>query len=273
MSLTHLFTEPYYPADFDVLNTKPKMPNIRKLFKPDPGWVICDTDLAQADAQVVAADANDDALRDIWKDPKRDLHNENAQAIFGGRTYFKGEEHPQRQIAKAGVHAVNYGVQARTLSKTLGITVHEAEQFISKWYLAHPAIKEWHRRIQMEIQTRRWIANAFGNRKTFLGRTDNVTVLQEALAWIPQSTVGLIINRGWRNLDRAYTESELQVIFQVHDSLVFQIPCVNVKTKLAQIRDHLLVPVPYPEPLVIDVGIAVSKDSWGEVGKLDKFEE
>jgi DNA polymerase-1 len=260
-----------YAPDYNILTHKLHLPNVRKLFRPDPGWLICDTDLAQADAQVVAADANDESLLEIFRDPTRDLHNENAQAIFGGRYYPKGEEHPQRQLAKGGVHAVNYYVQARTLAATLGITVHEAEEFIRKWFSAHPAIKDWHHRIQSEMQTRRFITNAFGNRKVFLGRIDNMTALQEALAWIPQSTVGLVINRGWVNLYKKYPQNELQVILQVHDSLVFQIPCVNVKTKLAQIKESLLIPIPYPTPLVIGVGISVSKTSWGDVIKLEKF--
>lgn len=261
----------HYPNDYDVWNTKPHLPNIRKLFVPDNGWLICDTDLAQADAQVVAAEAGDHELRAIFLDPTRDLHNENAQAIFGGRYYAKGEEHPQRQMAKNGVHAVNYGVQARTLSATLGITVKEAEAFIIKWFAAHPKIKGWHDRIQRELQTRRYIENAFGNRRTFLGRTESVTVMQEALAWIPQSTVGLVINRGWKNLSNAYTEDELQVLLQVHDSLVFQIPYANFRNKLTQILTYLAVPIPYPTPLTIGVGVAVSPISWGDVEKLEKF--
>ena len=259
----------YYPENYDVLNTKVVLPNVKKLFKPDPGWVICDTDLAQADAQVVAAEADDSELRDIFDDPTRDLHNENAQAIFGGKHYPAGTEHPKRQIAKGGVHAVNYMVAARTLAATLGITVHEAEQFIAKWLSAHPGIADWHKRIRYELNTRRYIENRFGNRRTFLGRLDRHNIINEALAWIPQSTVGLIINRAWINLENEFSDDQLQVLLQVHDSLVFQVPYVNSKEVFTQLKKHLLIPVPYDPPLIIDVGLEVSEDDWGSVKKLD----
>ncbi len=106
----------YYPESYDVLNKGVSLPNIKTLFQPDPGFTIIDCDLAQADAQVVAAEADDDELRAIFNDPLRDLHNENAQAIFGGKHYPAGEVHPKRQMAKGGVHAVNYMVAARTLA-------------------------------------------------------------------------------------------------------------------------------------------------------------
>ena len=39
------------------------LPNLRKMFIPDPGKFIFDCDLEQADAQVVAWEADDDEQR------------------------------------------------------------------------------------------------------------------------------------------------------------------------------------------------------------------
>ena len=39
---------------------KIKLPNVRKMFVPDLGYVVFDCDLAGADAQVVAWEAGDD---------------------------------------------------------------------------------------------------------------------------------------------------------------------------------------------------------------------
>lgn len=260
----------HYPDHYDVLNTKPVLPNIKKLFLPDPGWIMCDTDLAQADAQVVAYEADDEELRAIFNDPLRDLHNENAQSIFGGKHYpAGGEDHPKRQLAKAGVHAVNYFVAARTLAATLGITVKEAEDFIAKWMSSHPGIPKWHRRIRGELNERRFIENAFGNRKTFLGRLDRHNILNEALAWIPQSTVGLVINRAWKNCVEEFPDTEFQVLLQVHDSLVFQVPYVKSEIMFTQLKKHLLIPIPYDPPLIIDVGLMISTKSWGNVKGID----
>ena len=40
-----------------------RLPQIRKFFVPDPGKILFDVDLAGADAQIVAWEANDEPLR------------------------------------------------------------------------------------------------------------------------------------------------------------------------------------------------------------------
>ena len=112
-----------------VAKTTP-LPNIRKLFVPDPGYMIADCDLAQADAQVVAWEADDEELKAVFRDPTADLHDENAKTIFGTLTPAN------RQLAKAGVHLTNYGGKARTCATALGITVKQAEDFQRKWFQA-----------------------------------------------------------------------------------------------------------------------------------------
>lgn len=233
-----------------------ELPNIRKLFLPDHGYVIVDCDLAQADAQVVAWEADDDDLKAIFRDPTADLHSENAKAIFGngaGRN---------RQLAKAGVHAVNYGAKPRTLAGALGISVREAEHFSNRWFAAHPGIKEWHRRVDRELSFNRRVSNRFGNVRYYFDRIEHL--LPQALAWIPQSTVALVINRGLVEVD-AKLRGRVEPLMQVHDSLVMQIPQEHFPSVLPELKACMEVVVPYEDPLIIPVGIDVSDKSWGDV--------
>jgi len=240
-----------------------KIPNLRQMFVPDPGFILFDSDLQQADAQVVAWEADDAELKEIFRDPTRDLHNENCRTIFGHSPV--GKYAPLRPKAKAGVHLTNYGGNARTLSKTLGITVHEADKFQATWFGAHPGIKDWHHEIERQLQTRRYVENKFGYRRFYFDRIERL--LPEALAWIPQSTVGLVINHGWLNIDRNLPE--VQILLQVHDSIVGQYSKVFDPQIRPAIREQLLVEVPYDDPLVIGVDIAVSDKSWGDVEKAE----
>ena len=242
-----------------------KSPNIKSLFLAEPGWIVADTDLAQADARVVCWEADDKELMQMFLDPSVDLHTENAKTIFGT---CPDKSHPNRKKAKAGVHAVNYNVGARTLAKTLGITVHEAEFFISRWFQAHPQIKKWHERIYDEMCNRRYIQNAFGSRKCFFGKTDGPTALSEALAWIPQSTVGNIINIAWMRMDRL-REQEAYVSMQVHDSLVSQHNKDYAYETLAYLHQAMLVEVPYETPLIIPTSLEVSAENIGQLVAVD----
>lgn len=241
-----------------VAKTTP-LPNIRKLFIPDVGMVIADFDLEQADARVVAWEANDEELKAIFRDPKADLHDENAKTIFGKLT----EEN--RQLAKGGVHATNYGCSAPTLARSLGVTVKQAEAFQRTWFQAHPGIHEWHRRVERELQTTRMVRNKFGNCRYYFDRIERL--LPEALAWLPQSTVALVIERGMVNIDNNLPDVEL--LMQVHDSLVMQYPTTVHPQRLPDIKREMEIIVPYDDPLIIPVSPSVSMKSWGDVVDVD----
>lgn len=237
-----------------------KLPNIKKLFIPDQDNYICDCDLAQADAQVVAWESNDEELKDIFKDPTADLHDENARAIFGSISKRN------RQLAKRGVHLTNYAGKARTCAATLGITIHEAEKFQNSWFAAHPGIKRWHTRIEADLASTRKVTNRFGNIRFYFDRVE--MLLPQALAWIPQSTVALVIDRGLVALDRQLSP-QVELLMQVHDSVVFQVHRTDFVPLLPKIKECLEIVVPYDDPLVIPVGIDASTKNWGEVTPRD----
>jgi DNA polymerase-1 len=235
-------------------NEKPKpgelaMPNIRKLFIPPPGHLICDADLDRADLQVVVWEANDLELKQMLREGI-DLHSENAKALG-----------ISRQLAKAWVHGTNYGGGARTMAINCGITVHQAEKMRARWFQIHPGIKEWHDRTLHSLETTRSVRNPFGFRRFYFDRIEGL--LPEALAWQPQSTVANIINLGLLRV--AYHLPDVEILLQVHDSLVFQLPEAKAGDLLPKVRDLLQITVPYPDPLTIPVGLKASKESWGAV--------
>lgn len=251
-------------------------PNLRKLITPDPGMTICEFDLPQADARIVAWEANDPILKAIFKDPSRDLHTENARAIFGACT---GKEDPRRQYAKVGVHAVNYGATARVLAAALGITERQAQEFIDKWFIAHPAIATydkrgvlvggWHFRLLHEATTRKYVENVFGYRRYCFDRIDSEK--KEIFAWGPQSTVAVVTNTGIRQTVRELSMEGVEFLLQVHDSAVFQFP--TSKPQLARaIQQRMMVECPFEgDPLVMVPDAKFSEVSWGDCAKRQEW--
>lgn len=223
------------------------LPNIRKIFIPDPGYTFFDMDLDRADLQVVVWEAEDEELKQMLREGV-DVHAENAK-ILGC----------SRQMAKMWVHGTNYGGSPRTMAINCGILVREAERMQTRWFLAHPGIERWHNRTEAQLHTKRFVQNAYGYRRYYFDRVESL--LPEALAWIPQSTVAITINRIWRNI---YDHlPEVQVLLQVHDSLAGQIPTKSAADLLPRMRMEARVVIPYPDPLIIPVGIKTSPKSWG----------
>jgi len=247
-----------------------KLPNVRKLFLPKRNHVLLDVDLSGADAQVVAWESQDEDLKSAFK-AGLNIHNHNGKTIWGDLYTIDGKrpgaKYSMRDECKRAVHATNYGTSARTLAATLGWKTGEAENFIGRWLRKlHPQIGEWHNRVDYALKTTRTITNQFGYRIVYFDRVD--ALLPTALAWTPQSTVGLVCAKGGINLYKNIPWAEM--LLQVHDSLVFQIPTHRfTPNNMEVIRQHLSVEVPYPnDPLLIPWECSYSLKSWGEVEKM-----
>jgi DNA polymerase I-like protein with 3'-5' exonuclease and polymerase domains/uracil-DNA glycosylase len=248
-------------------------PNMRSMYIPDPGHTFFDLDLDRADLQVVVWESEDEVLRAALQ-LGVDIHLLNVYGIDSQEpppleelveTHPKYPDHRgprkhKREFAKVFCHATNYGGGARTVAAHTGRTVHEIDRAQRAWFAAHPGIKAWHDRTEHQIQHHHFVENRFGYRWHIFDRLDRI--LPEALAWVPQSTVGCLINRIWLALhDNA---PDVQVLIQVHDSLAGQFPTALRTQSLQRINELALIPIPYEIPLIIPIGIKTSEISWGE---------
>ena len=248
-----------------------QFPNLRKMFIPDLGFFLFDVDLAGADAQVVAWEAEDDDLKAKFRSGQK-IHALNAKDIYGRDAGPDGKRAPYYKMAKMGCHLTNYGGGPGTLSSACGMTMKEAGAFQTRWFDLHPGIKTWHDEVMNSLLTTRSVSNKFGFRRRFFERLDRL--LPEALAWIPQSTVALIINNALCNISESEPLQNLgtELLLQVHDSLVGQIPKPHKYLSLPLLQQALMVPVPYSDPLVIGTSLDVSERSWGDLISL-KWED
>jgi DNA polymerase I-like protein with 3'-5' exonuclease and polymerase domains len=250
----------------------PELPNVRKMFKPFPNHTIFEADLAGADAQVVAWEAGDEKLKEAFR-KKLPLHLLNAKAIYKDAELQKlpvdkigdkiCKENPRlnkfRHRAKQGVHATNYGCQPPTLSLHIESSVSEAKKFQDQWFSEHPEILEWHERTQQALFQSRTVSNRFGYKRFYFDRVEGL--LPQALAWVPQSTVAICINKAWVNICSHLPS--VQILLQVHDSLVGQFPTEQFDEIIPQIAKYASITIPYTDPLTISVSIKTSNENWG----------
>jgi DNA polymerase I-like protein with 3'-5' exonuclease and polymerase domains len=251
------------------------LPNIRRFFIPDPGMTIADSDLDRADLQVVIWEANDEMLKNALR-TGIDIHIMNGIDLENMpmppldelvETHPNYPEHKkryarQRQLAKSWVHGTNYGGSAATMARAAKISTAQSELLQRRWFAAHPGIKDWHNRTESDLLATRSVYNKFGYRRRYFGRIEGL--LPEALAWVPQSTVAIYINKVWDQIDEFVPEA--QVLLQVHDSLVLQIPTHIFNPtwrKIKALANGIV--VPYDDPLVIPLGCKKSTVSWGDV--------
>lgn len=240
-------------------STTMKMPNMRELFIPDEGMEIAEIDLAGADAQVVAWDAGDEKLKEAFRQGLK-IHVVNNKDMYGKLAGEDGKAEPYYTRIKQGVHLTNYCGKPRTMAETLNIKIVEAESFQARWFALHPAIPKWHEAIMAELSSSRMVRNIFGFRRVYFDRIE--TILPQAVAWKPQSTIAIVANEIWTRLGSA-AGLPVEVLLQVHDSLVFQYPVRQRETVLRRVREIVKVVIPYKDPLIIPLGLKTSTRSWG----------
>jgi uracil-DNA glycosylase len=251
-----------------------QFPNIRDMFVPDPGYVFFNGDLDRADLQVVVWETDDPMLKAALR-MGVDIHLMNSFVLIGkepppldelveGHPKYPDHRGPMkyvREFAKVFCHGTNYGGGARTMAANTGRTIAETERAQKIWFGAHPGIKKWHERVEAQITKYHFVENKFGYRWYIFDRID--AVLPEAIAWIPQSTVSIVINKIWMNIFKNLPEVE--VLLQVHDSLAGQFPRDRIDLP-AKIVEQSRIVVPYEDPLVIPFSLKTSDVSWGDCG-------
>lgn len=245
------------------------LPNVRKLFVPDKGYMLYEADLRGADAQVVAWEADDKELKQWLKDGV-DMHVRHCVEI-GGETQILNldpKSHAYdilRQSYKHATHGVHYVASATAISRhpSIGWSMPKAENYKRNYFKRRPGVLEWHNRMDRDLKKGRTIYNKFGYRIIYFDRIEGL--LPQAAAWIPQSTVALTTFKGAKKLLDAMPFIEL--LMQVHDSIVFQIPFAHAD-RTDEIKRHLEVIVPYPDPLIIPWSLSRSDVSWGDCQKV-----
>lgn len=233
------------------------LPNVRSLFIPDPGYTFFDIDLDSADLRIVAWESDEAEMKAMIREGKK-VYVEVMKEYYHNPAMTKNS--PQYGMFKSYCHGTHYLGTAKGLAERLGLLIHESEK-LQKWYFGKfPKIKKWQDDIKDQVVKRRYVQNIFGNRCYFFDRIEG-TIFNQAIAWIPQSSVGCLINRGYVKIDQ--TLPHIDVLLQVHDSLAGQFPSYMGDKAVREIVAAAEVPLPYDDPLIIPVGVKTSTESWG----------
>jgi len=202
---------------------------VRTMIVPPPGRVFVSIDLSQVEARYVAHLAQCKAQIEMFSDPTRHFHLENARNIFG-REVSKKE--PAYVDAKRVGHGRNYKLGPSRLSLMLGKPLAEARRLGQAYDRRYPEIGQWHSAVREEVLRKGYLANPFGYRRDFFDALGCRIALgtisehqwKEAIAWVPQSIPPEIINRVMLELARRWPHVSFHV--HGHDSFLASIPDV-----------------------------------------------
>lgn len=236
------------------------LPNVRSLFIPDPGYTFFDIDLDSADLRIVAWEADLREMKAMIAEGKK-VYIEVMKEYYKDPT--KNKDSKEYRIFKGLCHGTHYLGTSKGLAERLGLLVHEVD-VIQKWYYGKfPGLKRWQDDVKDQVIKRRMVTNIFGYRNYIFDRIEG-TIFNQAIAWIPQSTVGILINKAYVNIHNNLPHVE--VLLQVHDSLAGQFPTHLGEACERDIIAQSAIVLPYDDPTIIPVGCKTSTRSWGDCG-------
>jgi len=236
-----------------------ELPNVRTLFLPDEDCEIADMDLSSADLHVVVWEADEPTFKDLLR-RGLDPYTEIAKEYFEDASITKKDH--RRKSFKALAHGTNYIGTPAGLAGRIGLSQRDVARTQEWYYDKFPRIKTWQDRVVRDLRSTKTVHNVWGYRRVYFDRIEG-TVSNQAVAWLGQSTVAILVNKIWEAI--ASQEPWIQVLLQVHDSLVFQYPIARAEEARAKIKSIAgSIVIPYPDPLIIPVGLKTSQISWGD---------
>lgn len=225
----------------------------RKMYLAKPGWVIIEADYKQAEAVIVSHLTGNQKMQQMFEDayglPKSlckpyDIHILKATELYGISPEEVTPE--QRNVGKTIRHARNYSAGPTVLANRLGISMADAKKLIALDQRIDPSLELWHLLIQEELKRTRVLTNLLGRKHRFLDRWGD-GLFRSAYSYIPQSTVGDLLNVSLRKLyDTIPTiPFEVTILLQLHDAIYVTVKKENTNKAIRLLRDSMVCPMKY----------------------------
>lgn len=259
----------------------------RHIFEADPGYEIVYADLKQAESNVVAHLAGDEAYieahasgdvhtfvtRLVWPDlPWTGDLKEDKTIAKQNPDWDQAPGHNFRFQAKRIQHGGNYGLSPYGISRIAKIPLRAAREAYHNYHSEFPYISGWQASVKKLVVGELPLINPLGRKVRLFGRPDDEHTYKQGLSFLPQSLVADIINiamwRVWKELD----PHAVELLAQVHDALLFQLGKGDRALLKHVVLDLMAVPVDITDyrgktrTLTIETEAAVGRN-WGHKNK------
>ena len=226
-------------------------------------------DYSQIELRLVAHVANEVSMIDAFQ-AGVDIHARTASEVFGIPLDKLDSE--TRRRAKAINFGIVYGISAFGLSRQLGIAQSESRDYIASYFEKFPKIKAYMERTKTAAREDGFVSTLFGRRIHISGFTASNPAIRgfaerQAINAPIQGTAADIIKRAMIQLPPILAARSIPVnmLLQVHDELIFEVPSDQANDAMAVITDVMERAadpvVSLAVPLVAEAGMA---DSWAE---------
>jgi DNA polymerase-1 len=217
----------------------PEGRRIRQAFVAPEGFVLLAADYSQIELRIMADLSGDQGLLDAFSGD-HDVHRATAAEVFELDPDAVTEDH--RRSAKAINFGLMYGMSAFGLGKQLGISRHEAQEYVHLYFDRYPGVKKFMDDIREQARQAGFVETIFGRRLYLPDINDRNAPRRQyaersAINAPMQGTAADIIKRAMLAVQHWLDTSKApaRMIMQVHDELVFEVDEKSVEEVRAEI--------------------------------------
>lgn len=231
----------------------------RKFFYAAGDRTLVDADYSQIELRVLAHIANDRNMIEGFRSGA-DIHTQTAAQVFGMPPEYVTSQ--MRSRAKAVNFGIVYGIGAYSLSRDIGVTVAEANNYINGYLRTYSGVRQYMEDTKQFAREHGYVRTLFGRRRDLpeMSATNrNTRAFGERVAMNTpiQGTAADIIKIAMVRVYRRLRDEQLKsrLILQVHDELIVETTPDEIDTVKALVREEMSGAADLSVPLVVDVGV------------------
>ncbi|GGA63339.1 DNA polymerase I [Neiella marina] len=237
---------------------------VRQAFIAPQGTKMVAADYSQIELRIMAHLSGDKGLLNAFANGQ-DVHRATAAEVFGVDVDAVSAD--QRRSAKAINFGLIYGMSAFGLSRQLNIGRQQAQQYMDTYFERYPGVLDYMERTRAQATEDGYVETLFGRRLHLpdikARNAARKKAAERAAINAPmQGTAADIIKLAMLKVYQWLQQpenSDIKMIMQVHDELVFEVPESKLeatKTQLCQLMESA---ASLDVPLLVEAG---SGDNW-----------
>jgi len=242
----------------------PQGRRIREAFIAAPGHLLVSADYSQIELRIMAHLSGDASLRHAFARGD-DVHRATAAEVFGVPLDKVSDD--ERRTAKVINFGLIYGMSAFGLAQNLGLERATAQAYIDSYFSRYPGVKRYMDETREKARSHGYVETVFGRRlwlpEMKSGSPARRQAAERAAINAPmQGTaadlikLAMIAVQKW--LDE--TNSKSQLIMQVHDELVLEVPGAELESLRAALRDKMENVAKLDIALLVEIGTGPNWD-------------
>ena len=232
---------------------------IRKSFVAEDNSVIMSSDYSQIELRIFASLAGVEELIHAFVNHE-DIHSKTASDVYGIPIQMVDKN--MRRNAKAVNFGIIYGISSYGLATDLNISNKEAKDFIDKYFLAYPGIKDYMEKLKEKAREDGYVKTIM-NRKRVIEEIKNPNYMirsmgeRMALNTPIQGSSADILKKAMVEIDKRFEELNLRskMLLQIHDELVFNVCNDELEAVKEEVKRIMENTVKLSVPMEVDINI------------------